>query len=443
MKQLGLLTLLLLLGPQASFAIQVAETEPLAPEEQRQRFTLPEGFDIQLVVSEPDIGQPMNLNLDARGRLWISHSIEYPFPARGEGVEGNRGRFAGDGHDHPRDRLTRVEIGPDGAAKQLSHFATGLNIPIGQTPMGDGSRALVYGIPSIFDCADEDGDGVAETKKTLFTGFGNRDTHGMANSFTRWIDGWIYGCHGFANTSEIEDGEGRVTSLSSGNTYRFKADGSRFESFTFGQVNPFGMTFDPWGNLYDADCHSKPVYLLLRGARYPHFGNKPDALGFGPTMIDHNHGSTGVCGPAYYAADRFPEDYRDNLFICNPVSEKVHRDKLVRFGSTLFTDTQPDFITCDDPWFRPVDAIVGPDGALYIADFYNAIIGHYEQPLTHPKRDRIHGRVWRVVFGDTPPPEDLVGLSEKELLQRLDHPNLAVRVAATHLLVERGVRPSI
>jgi len=419
----------------------VAPTEALRPEEQIKRFHLPPGFEIQLVVADPDIGQPMNLNFDARGRLWITHSIEYPYPARGD-VE-PRNRFPGQGDHDPRDRLTVVEgIGPDGRPARITHFAGGLNIPIGTTPLLDGRSALVFSIPNISRVVDTNGDGTADERSVLYGKFGNIDTHGMASSFRPWIDGWIYGCHGFANTSSVQDGSGRTTQMNSGNTYRFRADGSRFEQFTWGQVNPFGMAFDPWGNVFDSDCHSMPIYLLLRGAYYPSFGKPHDGLGFGPTMIDHGHGSTGICGPAYYAASQFPEDHRGSVYICNPVNCVVHHDRLKQVGSTFLIDTQPDLVTCDDGWFRPVDLTVGPDGALYIADFYNCIIGHYEVPLDHPRRDRTHGRVWRIVYTgkdrqSVPGPRDLVALSTEQLVAELGSPSLTTRVLATNWLVDQ------
>lgn len=434
----------LLIASLAHVSFAAAPPAP-SPEEQVKRFHLPPGFEIQLVLSDPDIGQPMNLNFDARGRLWVTSSIEYPYPADGPGVQPRPDRFSTDEKHPPRDWVAVVDgFHENGRAKKITRFASGLNIPIGQTPIGNGDEAIVYSIPNIDLLVDHDGDGVADERTKLYGTVGNVDTHGMINSFTPWIDGWIYGCHGFSNQSEITDGAGNVTRMRSGNTYRFRSDGSKFEQFTYGQVNPFGLTFDPLGNLYDADCHTMPVYQLIRGGLYPHFGSKPDALGFGPTMINHNHGSTGICGPSYYSADHFPQDFRDNIFICNPVSQVIHRDKLKQFGSTYIVDTQPDMVTCEGPWFRPVDVIMGPDGALYIADFFNPIIGHYEAPLSHPDRDRTHGRVWRVIYtGNDPTAKpyqgtpDLTKLDQGALIAQLNNPNLFVRTKATNRLAEQ------
>ncbi|MCM8529237.1 MAG: c-type cytochrome, partial [Lentisphaeraceae bacterium] len=330
----------------------------------------------------------------------------------------------------------------------IFNFTGGLNIPIGHVPLKGGSETLVFSIPNIYKAVDKDGDGKADEKSVLYGRFGNVDTHGMASSFTRWVDGWIYGTHGFSNTSKVKDASGNITEMNSGNTYRFKEDGSVFEQFTWGMVNPFGMTFDKWGNQFVSDCHSKPLYMMLRDAYYPSFGKPHNGLGYAPQMLKHNHGSTGICGPAMYEAEHFPAEFRGNVFICNPVNGKVNRDTLTQTGSTLIANEQPDFVTCEDPWFRPVDAIVGPDGALYIADFYNAIIGHYEVPLTHEKRDRNKGRIWRIVYtGDqeSKPLLNQTDLSTKnldQLIEALNSENLNLRVLATNHIVDRFSKES-
>ncbi len=232
----------------------------------------------------------------------------------------------------------------------------------------------------------------------MYTSYGFKDTHGMTNAFTWGFDGWIYACHGFSNESTVKGKDGQPIVMQSGNTYRMKPDGSHLEYYTHGQVNPFGLAFDPLGNLYSCDCHSRPIYCLLPEAYYPSFGKPHDGLGFGPEMVTHDHGSTGIGGIVYYAAEHFPKAYRDNIFIGNVVTSRINRDTLEWHGSSPKGIAQPDFLVSDDPWFRPVDLELGPDGALYVADFYNRIIGHYEVPLTHPGRDRERGRIWRIVY---------------------------------------------
>ena len=223
----------------------------------------------------------------------------------------------------------------------------------------------------------------------------------MTNAFTTGFDGWIYACHGFSNSSTVEGADHAAITMQSGNVYRMRPDGTHLEFFTHGQVNPFGLAFDPLGNLYSSDCHSRPIYQLLRGGWYPSFGAPHDGLGFAPEMMKHDHGSTGIAGVVSYAADQFPEAYRGTMFIGNVVTNRINHDRLEWHGSSPKAIVQPDFLWSDDNWFRPVDLELGPDGALYVADFYNRIIGHYEVPLTHPGRDRERGRIWRIVYRGT------------------------------------------
>lgn len=408
----------------------VAPTDPISAEEQLKLFHLPPGFKIELIAAEPVCRKPMNLKFDAAGRLWFTQSIEYPWPVK----EGEVGR----------DTIqVMTDSNDDGVPDKAQTFADGLNIPIGIVPLYGG--VLAYSIPNIYFFPDKDGDLKADGKEPYYQKWDTVDTHGMCSSLNWWIDGWVYGCHGYRNDSTIAGKDGEPQKFHSGNTYRLKTDGSHIEYYTHGQVNPFGMAFDPYGNIYTSDCHTDPAYQLIRGAYYPSFGKPHDGLGFGPKLMEHKHGSTGIAGVVYYAATHFPQEFHDNLFIGNPVTGRINRDTLEIKGATYKAIEQPDFVSCDDPWFRPVDIQLAPDGSLYIADFYNKIIGHYEVPLTHPGRDRERGRIWRISYVGTdekkpvkaPRIPDLTKADVDELIKLLGHDHLPVRVQATHQLVER------
>ena len=322
-----------------------------------------------------------------------------------------------------------------------------MNIPIGVLPLSD-KEALAWSIPNICRLVDSDGDGVADKKSVVFGPFGVTDTHGDQNAFTRWIDGWVYANHGFSNDSHVKlGGKGPdVLHMQSGNTYRFRPDGTAIEQYSWGQVNPFGLSFDPLGNLYSADCHSSAVTLLLREGYYQSFGKPHDGLGFAPEITHIDHGGTGIAGVVYSTLPTFPPEYRDVLFVGNVITNRVHCDRLKWTGSTPIVTKVENFLTSDDPWFRPVDLQPGPDGALYVADFYNCIIGHYEVPLTHPKRDRERGRIWRIVYKGRPHERpsverkhsmpDLPALDAASLFELLADSNQTVRVLATNYLVD-------
>jgi putative heme-binding domain-containing protein len=418
----------------------VAPTEPLSPAEEQAKFKLPPGFEIQLVASEPEIQKPMNLAFDNRGRLWVTHSVEYPFAAAGDVT--------------PRDGLTVLEgFGPDGRATKATLFADGLNIPIGvlplptATPDGRGQEVIVWSIPNIWKLTDTDGDGKADRREVLYGPFDFADTHGDQNAFRLGPDGWVYACHGFRNASKVKlRGEGDVVlEMTSGNTYRFRPDGSAIEQVSWGQVNPFGMCFDRMGNQFTADCHSKPIMMILRGGYYDSFGKPHDGLGYAPLTTGDGHGSTGIAGMAAYEADQFPAEYRGSMFVGNVMTNIIHRDIPEWRGSSPWVEKPSDFVSCDDWWFRPVDLQLGPEGGLYVADFYNCIIGHYEVDLKHPRRDRHRGRIWRIVWkgedgkAAVGTPADLTGLGNDRLVTLMGNENMTVRRLAFDTLSARAV----
>ncbi|MBK8094817.1 MAG: hypothetical protein IPK32_23335, partial [Verrucomicrobiaceae bacterium] len=249
----------------------VRETEALSPDAERAALHVPAGFEVQLFAAEPQINKPINIAFDARGRLWISSTVEYPYAAdksRWSDPQGTRVRDS-------RDAIKILEdTDGDGHADKVTDFADGLNIPTGVLPWHKPDHkagCIAFSIPNIWYFADTDGDDRADVREVLFGPLGyEKDTHGMCSSFRLGLDGWVYATHGFNNISKFqilpqhrqpgtENREPGTLELHSGNVFRFKPDGSKVELWTSGQVNPFGLAWDRYGNLYSADCHSSPI----------------------------------------------------------------------------------------------------------------------------------------------------------------------------------------
>ncbi|MBL7872438.1 MAG: HEAT repeat domain-containing protein [Cyclobacteriaceae bacterium] len=410
------------------FTENIRSTEPQTAEQERLGFKLPPGFEIQLFASEPDIDKPINMTFDAKGRMWVTQSFEYPFPT----TPGKKST----------DRLTILEdTDHDGKADRFTEVADTLNIPIGVLPTRDG--VVAFSVPNVYKFIDANQDGKPESKSKMFGPFGFQDTHGMVSNFVRGYDGWVYACHGFTNLSAIAGADGDSIKMVSGNTFRFRLDGSRVEQMTFGQVNPFGLAYDENGYVYSTDSHSSPLHQLIRGGDYPHF-SKLEIMAFGPDMKSFEEEATALCGIAYYGDTKFPKEFQGNFFIGDAVSSRVHRYSWENKGSSPVGKSEVDLVKSADPWFRPVNIKLGPDGALYIADFYNAIIGHYEVPLGHPKRDKQRGRIWRITYkGEHNDPKDLTTANLNELLSAFDANNITTRMAAADQLADRVGEPAV
>ncbi|MFN7292360.1 MAG: PVC-type heme-binding CxxCH protein [Pirellula sp.] len=367
---------------EAEFGLTIRSTPHRTPQEELAGFHVPNGFEVDLIASEPTIFKPLNIAFDSRNRLWVTQTQQYPFPTK-------------EGEDPTDSIIVLEDKDSNGSFESSKIFATGLNIPIGILPVADG--AICFSIPNIWHLKDSDNDGVCDERSILYGPFDTtRDTHGMVNSLRDGGDGWIYACHGFNNQSVVRGKDGHEVSMTSGNIFRFRLDGSRIELYTQGQVNPFGMTRDAFNNWFTADCHSKPISQLIRGGCYPSFGRPDDGLGFVPDMMEHLHGSTAIAGLAHTADSRFPKEMEHQFLSGNVMTCRINRNQLVYDGASAKAIECADLLTSEDSWFRPVDLVFGPDGHLYIADFYNKIIGHYEVPLNHPDRDRTSGRIWRI-----------------------------------------------
>jgi putative membrane-bound dehydrogenase-like protein len=226
--------------PDSLYAEHVRTTEYQTPEQERLSFILPPGFEATLFAAEPDITKPINMAFDEKGRLWVTQSSEYPIEA---------------GPSKGSDRITILEdTNADGRADKIQDFVNDLNIPIGIMPVKGG--AIAYSIPNVYRFTDTDNDGKADKRQVMLAGFGHKDTHGMVNNLIRGFDGWMHASHGFANTSVVAGTDGDSIKMFSGNTFRFKLDGSRVEKTTDGRINPFGSAFDEMGYHYSADCHT-------------------------------------------------------------------------------------------------------------------------------------------------------------------------------------------
>jgi putative heme-binding domain-containing protein len=409
--------------PDSWYGEGVRPSEARTPEQELAGFHLPPGFEIRLFAAEPQIAKPLNIAPDAVGRLWVTNTFEYPYPA---------------GPGEPRRDSIRIleDLDGDGLADSSTVFADQLNIPMGVLPYGEG--CLCFDIPNIYYLRDTDGDLVCDRRDKILGPFDtSRDTHGMINALRFGPDGWIYANHGFNNQTRVAGRDGHAITMNSGNTFRFRPDGQRIEHVTWGQVNPFGRTSDDWGYDYSADCHSKPISQLIRDGYYPSFGKPDDGLGFIPPMMDHLHGSTAISGLVYISPTMGIPALSDQMLSGNVMTSRINRNRVLYQGATATAAQLPDFLTSDDPWFRPVDIRLGPDGFLYVADFYNRIIGHYEVPLDHPGRDRFRGRIWQIrPVGSKP--TATTNWSPASAVERWNHANPTVRRLALQWSVEHA-----
>ena len=415
-------------------AIPHAQDKPpgpaLTPAEAVQKMTVPEGFTVEVVASEPDIVNPVAMAIDEKGRFWITESFEYPRREAGPG----------------KDRVKILEdTDGDGKADKFTVFAEGLNIPSG-IAVGHGG-VWVANAPDILFMQDTDGDGKADKQEVVVTGFGRDDTHELPNSLTWGPDGWLYGLNGVFNRSHVKypktsahfkpDHPGWPITCA---LFRIHPKTKEFQVFCEGTSNPWGVAFDTDGSAFISACVIDHLWHLTETGYYHRQGGPypPYTWKIG-SIVKHKHQKAAYCGIHYFDSEAYPEKYRQKLYMGNIHGGCLNVDTLKRNGATYFATGEPDFLTANDAWFMPVVQKTGPDGSLYVLDWYDRYHCYQDANRDPAGIDRLKGRLYRVRYQQTPrsPKFDLSTETNDQLIARLGGPNDFIRDTARRVLHER------
>jgi putative heme-binding domain-containing protein len=399
---------------------------------------VPPGFRVEIVAAEPQIVNPLAMTFDDRGRIWITESIEYPRRPAGKG----------------RDRIKILEDqDQDGRADTVTVFAGDLNVPSG-IAIGFGGVWVVNAPDLLFfplrdgaDGADGAGGGAGEgeggerEREVVVTGFGRTDIHELPNSLTWGPDGWLYGLNGVFNRSRVVSG-GKELSFTCA-LFRVHPRTRAFEVVCEGTSNPWGLVWSPRGSAIVSACHwaKDHVFHFVESAYYQRqAGAYPEHAWPIGSVSDHGHQKTAYCGLAYLDSDAYPEEYRDRLYMGNVHGNCINADILERDGSTYTSRAAPDLLTADDAWFMPVSQKVGPDGYLYVLDWYDRYHCYQDANRDPAGVDRERGRLYRLRYGGDPRRSaglDAAAADDSLLFSQLGDPNIHVRERAQRLLTER------
>jgi putative membrane-bound dehydrogenase-like protein len=400
-----------------------APNPPRGAAEAAGAMTVPPGFQVEVVAAEPDIVNPVAMTFDERGRIWITESLEYPRRQAGPG----------------RDRIKIIEdTDGDGKADRFKVFADGLNIPSG-IAVGHGG-VWVANSPDILFLQDRDGDGKADRKEVVVTGFGRSDTHELPNSLTWGPDGWLYGWNGVFNPGKVVSRNGKTYQFTCA-IFRIHPKTRVFEVWCEGTSNPWGIAIDPEGSFFASACVIDHLwhlvetgYYIRQGGPYPPFTWPIESI------VDHSHQKAAYCGIHYFDSPAYPPEFRGRLYMGNIHGNGVNVDVLERTGSTYRGKTAPDFLRANDAWFMPVSQKTGPDGCLYVLDWYDRYHCYQDANRDPAGIDRLKGRLYRVRYQETPRRAgfDLSKTGDDELLNLLGSLNVYDREMAQRILTERG-----
>ncbi|MEJ1237764.1 PVC-type heme-binding CxxCH protein [Chryseolinea sp. T2] len=427
--------------------------EPLSPEESAKLIQVPVGFDLELFASEPDIINPIAMTWDERGRLWVIETVDYPNNVLEDKSTGD-------------DRIKICEdTNGDGKADKFTIFADKLNIPTSIVLANGG--AIVSQAPYFLFLKDTNGDDKADVKEVLCEGWGTFDTHAGPSTLQYGFDNKIWGVVGYSGFKGKLAGQDMQFSQG---VYRFAPDMSTFEFVSPTTNNTWGLGFTEDNDIFAStanNTHSVFVGIPFKGAQRVngmpitgsakldgHYAMHP--ITSKVRQVDVFGGFTAASGHSFYTARAYPSGYVGNAFVSEPTGHLVHVANISKSGAGFTESDGWNLFAGADEWVAPVDAKVGPDGAVWVLDWYNFIVQHNPTPTPdrggytaqtgkgnayeNPLRDKSHGRVWRVV-SKTAKRYDPITLSRENtdgLIEALSNDNLFWRLTAQRLLVERG-----
>ena len=432
--------------------------KPLTPEESLKHYVTPVGMELQLHAAEPQLGgKPISMNWDHRGRLWVCETVDYPNELQPE----NRGR----------DRIRICEdVDRDGKADKFTVFAENLSIPTA-IAFARGGAIVQNGTQTLF-LKDTDGDDKADVKTVLIDNWKLGDTHGGVSNIRYGLDGWFWGMQGYNDSKPIINGE-QQPGFRMG-FFRFRLDNAdppkvaELEFVRSTSNNTWGLGISEEGLIFGSTANHYPSYFMPIPNRYYEKvrGWTPDLMAdyiadshlFDPItdkvrQVDHHGGYTAGAGHALYTARAYPEQWWNRTaFVCGPTGHLVGTFVLNRDGASFKSHSPCNLVAADDEWAAPIMAEVGPDGCVWVLDWYNYIVQHNPTPRGFKTgkgnayetdlRDKKHGRIIRVV--STEPMnfamlwEPLDTADPKKLVRYLTHPTMLWRLHAQRLLIERG-----
>ena len=398
-------------GSASSSAEKEGSVDYLSPEESLAKITVPEGYELKIFASEvafPDLANPVQLQVDAKGRLWAASWNTYPKWEPGKAMNDSLMIFEDTDHDGKAD-----------VRKIFAH----VHNPLGFEFWNGG--VLVTSGPDLWFLKDTDGDDVADLRYPVLQGLGTADTHHAANNLIYGPDGGIYWQSGIFLVHNHETPWKQNLNVGASGMYRFDPRTFAITPHAGNSPNPHGTSFDRWGYCYANDGTGGNSYQV-----------RPEGKGFKMFELLTKEFRP-VAADEILSSEHFPEELQQDFLICNTIgflgvkSYDLNREggeNGRKFGEVWGTPGI-ELLNSEDRNFRPTDAVVGADGALYVADWHNAIIGHMQHNIRDPNRDHVHGRIFRLTVKDRPlqEPVKIAGEPIAALLKNLEHPIDGVR----------------